>query len=120
MSFPTKDALSARSLAAFLIGQTMEGQTALDLALSQGNVAMVHSLGRMGCEISEGQIKEEKVILDRILYCGLPHWLARAVGTLAHNGSLADGGIVLENPEDIRDHMQKEPWNCKAFLYIFI
>lgn len=105
---PGPDALSARSLAAFLIGQTMEGQTALDLALSQGNVAMVHSLGRMGCEISEGQLKEEKVILDRILYGGLPHWLARAVGTLAHNGSLADHGIVLENPEDIRDHMQKE------------
>ena len=112
--WPSKDALSARSTAAFLLGQTMEGKTALDLALSQGNVALVRALGRMGCDIcdiSHGQITEEKKVLDRILYGGLPHWFVRTVGTLAHSGSrsLEEDGIVLENPEDIRNYTQKEP-----------
>lgn len=110
---PGPDALSARSTAAFLLGQTMEGKTALDLALSQGNVALVRALGRMGCDIcdiSHGQITEEKKVLDRILYGGLPHWFVRTVGTLAHSGSrsVEEDGIVLENPEDIRNYTQKE------------
>ena len=110
----SKEALSARSIAAFLLGQTMEGQTALDLALSQGNVALVRALGRMGCDISSGQIKEERAILERILYGGLPHWLVRTVGALAHSGSLVDDGIVLENPEDIRNYTQKETCQTMA------
>ena len=92
----------------------MEGKTALDLALSQGNVALVRALGRMGCDIcashGHGQITAEKEVLDRILYGGLPHWFVRTVGTLASGSrSLEEDGIVLENPEDIRNYTQKEP-----------
>ena len=96
----------------------MEGKTALDLALSQGNVALVRALGRMGCDInSHGRVTEEKDLLDRILYGGLPHWFVRTVGTLAHSGSRSlEDGIVLENPEDIRNYTQKEPCQIKVRL----
>lgn len=49
-----------------------------------------------------------------ILYGGLPHWLARTVGPLAHHGSLADDGTVLESPEQIRSHTQKEASQVEA------
>eukprot|EP00913_Durusdinium_trenchii_P009707 g9120.t1 len=98
---PGPSSLSQRSLAALLLGQTaLERETAMDVALQTGAKGLVRALGQMGCEISDdGRIGAEKMVLERILLGGQPPWL--------HRASRKDG-IVLENPEEIRNHTQKE------------
>ncbi|CAK9073067.1 unnamed protein product [Durusdinium trenchii] len=106
---PGPSSLSQRSLAALLLGQTaLERETAMDVALQTGAKGLVRALGQMGCEISDdGRIGAEKMVLERILLGGQPPWLHRAVQSW-HGSEKAQDGIVLENPEEIRNHTQKE------------
>ena len=81
--------LPRQSLAALLLGQTDGLRTAMDLALESGDAQAIVELGKLGCRAMEDRTTDA-AILDRILYGGMPQWLARAVGNLAYAGKLAD------------------------------
>ena len=61
----------------------------MDLALESGDEQAIVELGKLGCK-SMMDRTADAAILDRILYGGMPQWLARAVGNLAYAGKLAD------------------------------
>ncbi|CAE8636280.1 unnamed protein product, partial [Polarella glacialis] len=92
-------ALTKEALAALVMGLDAWEQTALDLALRCGHTPTIRALGRLGCTHRGLELEQkEAAILDRVLYGGLPQWLARAVGTAV--GTLASGSASAE-PESV-------------------
>ena len=109
--FPKQGQLPLQSLAALLVGQ-VDGRAAMDVALESGDVQAVVELGKLGCRANEdGQARTmtDAAILDRMLYGGMPQWLARTVGNLSYAGRHADDcGTVLQDAEEIRGRVLKD------------
>lgn len=100
--------LPRQSLAALLLGQTDGHRAAMDLALESGDEQAIVELGKLGCK-SMMDRTADAAILDRILYGGMPQWLARAVGNLAYAGKLADDcGTALQDAQQIRGRVLED------------
>jgi len=90
-----------------------DNETPLDVALRRGDPIMTRLLASIGCQESAllQTCAHELEVLDRVLYGGLPQWLARAVGALPTGGGSQNSepaNAVLEDAEQIRDRVHMD------------